>query len=175
MLVLASVFAPPAPPPWEGMHVLIVHLPVGLLVTAPLLILLGLLPRIGRYFRSAALLLLVLGTAGAFLAVSSGEAAAPYALRAPGMREVLEEHEELGEAVRTAVTILTIAYAFFVYLPIALKRFAAKRARLLAGVSVGGQALVLVGVVLAGLALANTAHLGGRLVHEFGVHAILSR
>ena len=51
----------PAPPPWEGLHVLVVHMPIGMLLTASLFVLLATV--FPRWAGTTALILLVLGTA----------------------------------------------------------------------------------------------------------------
>ncbi len=37
------MFSLPSAPPWEGMHPLVVHFPIALLMVSPILILIGLL------------------------------------------------------------------------------------------------------------------------------------
>ena len=60
------MIALPPIPTWEGLHPLVVHFPIALLLVAPWLVLLGALlaPSRGRPWLFAALTLLALGTAG---------------------------------------------------------------------------------------------------------------
>ncbi|MFH0980057.1 MAG: DUF2231 domain-containing protein [Planctomycetota bacterium] len=168
-----SALTPPAIPPWEGMHVLIVHFPVALLTVSPLLILLGQLPRIGRHFAPGAFAVLLLGTVGAYVAVESGEAAAQVATRTPEITAAIHEHAELAETVRLLFTILTTVYALVLVLPPILKRTQLLKWNVPPVVPVVAQGVVLVAALILTLVVANTAHLGGLLVHEYGLHAFL--
>lgn len=163
-----NALVPPPAPPWEGIHPLVVHFPIALLLTAPLFVLLGLLPRVGRGFSLAALVLLVLGTLACYGAVATGEAAGGLVVRTPEIDTVIEAHEELAEASRTTFTLITLAYGLVViggpYLP-------KKTPKL---VPIAAQLVCLVAMLAGGMMLANTGHLGGRLVHDLGVHAWFS-
>jgi uncharacterized membrane protein len=160
--------APPIPP-FDALHPLVVHFPIALLLVAPLLVILGLLlrPEKGRSFLFAALVLMVLGTAGSYLAVASGEAAAQLAERGGGVDALLENHEEMAETVRMVFTVLSLVFAAILVVPHWLRR---PLTRTLA------TSLMVVFLAFYGagaLLLANTAHAGGRLVHEHGVTALL--
>ena len=156
-------------PSWDALHPLAVHFPVALLLTAPLLVLAGLaLPAHRRGLGLAALLVMVVGTAGAFLAVATGEAAEWRADLVPGAGAVLEEHEEHGEQARTVFTVLTLAWAGLLFLPALLRRRAGgggPPAALHPVWTLAWLAAWILGLVL----LVETAALGGRLVHELGV------
>lgn len=157
----------PAIPTWNAIHPLIVHFPIALLMIAPLFVLLRiLLPRdTGRSFQFAALILMFIGTAGTFVARESGEAAAHLVGNSPQIRAVLEHHEDLAESTSIIFSTLTVIFAALVFVPMALRK---SSSRTIATV------LPLMFLVLyAGgmLVLANTAHNGGRLVHELGVKA----
>lgn len=154
---------PPALPAWEGLHPLVVHFPVALLLAAPVCVLFGLLPRVGQGFRIAALILFVMGTIGAFVAVESGEASAQVVTLTPEARETLEQHEELAESVGWLFALLTAAYAAILLLPAFVSRVLKKR--LPRGVPVACSILFLVATGLCAGVLANTAHLGGQLVY----------
>jgi uncharacterized membrane protein len=168
-----SALAPPALPPWEGMHVLIVHFPVALLTVSPLFILLGALPRVGRYFAPGALAVLLLGTVGAYVAVESGEAAAQVATRTPEITAAIQEHAELAETVRLVFTLLTAVYALVLFLPPIVKQTRLLKRELPAAVPIVAQVIVLVAALVCTLVLANAAHLGGLLVHQYGLQAFL--
>jgi len=158
---------PPAPS-WDGLHPLIVHFPVALLLVAPVLVLLALVVRGHRRgLLLAALALMVLGTVASWVAVSTGEAAGKLADRSPEVNAVLEHHEELAETTRLVFTVLTAVFAALVLTPVVLKREPGELATI-------GLAVLFLAVYGAGtLVLANTAHNGGRLVHELGVRALM--
>jgi uncharacterized membrane protein len=169
--MFGSPLMPPPLPPWEGVHPLIVHFPIALLLVAPLFVLLGLLPRIGGAFRWAALVLLVLGTTGAYVAVEAGEAAKELVVQTPRISEVLSRHEELGESVEAIFTIVTAVYAVVLIVPPVLKKTGLLKKGLPRPIPLIGQLVVLAALLVCSLVLANTGDLGGRLVHEFGVQA----
>lgn len=157
----------PPIPSWAEVHPLVIHFPIALLLVAPLFIIAGILlsPSRGRPFLIAALALMVLGTAGTFLAVATGEAAGEVAQRTPAVSAVLERHEDLAETTRIVFSVLTLIYAALLFLPRLLKREAT-----IVSTRILPLAFLLfysAGAVI----LANTAHNGGRLVHELGVHA----
>lgn len=159
----------PPIPSWDGLHPLVVHFPVALLLVAPLLVLVGLMlkPERGRGLLLSALVLMVLGTAAAWVAVGTGEAAGRMAERTPAINAILEHHEELAENVRLVFTALTAVFAAVLFVPSLLRRPLRRAAT--ASMLVVFLAFYAVGALL----LANTAHNGGRLVHEQGVHALL--
>jgi uncharacterized membrane protein len=157
----------PPLPTWQAIHPLLVHFPIALLLVAPLFILIGVLWRSERSFpfMLVALILMALGTAGTFLAAASGQAAGELAEKIPGAEAVLEQHEELAEATEVAFAALTTIFAAILFVPRVLK---AQPTRALSTV------LPLVFLLFYGagaITLANTAHQGGRLVHELGVRA----
>lgn len=155
-------------PGWDGLHPLIIHFPIGLLLVAPVFVLLALVfRRNADSLAMAALLLLALGTLATYVAVSTGEAAGELADHNAAINAVIEKHSELAETTRAVFTALTLLYAAVLLAPRmvpALRRPALVRAT-------HGVFLVL---LLAGSALvANTAHQGGVLVHQLGVHAMM--
>ncbi len=159
----------PPIPSWDGLHPLIVHFPIALLLAAPLFVILGMLPgRHARAFSIAALVLMALGTVAAFVAVSTGEAAGELVVRTPEISAALERHEELAETTRTLFAALTIIFAAVLFVPVALRRAAVGAATRTA---LHGIFLVL--YVAGTLLLVNTAHQGGMMVHYFGVQAMV--
>jgi uncharacterized membrane protein len=160
----------PPIPSWDGLHPLIIHFPIVLLLIAPVFIITGALVKHekGRVLQLTALLLMVAGTASVFLAIETGEAAGKLAERTPAINAVLEHHEELAERTRTAFSVLTVIFAAILLVPKLLQHASSKLVTTV---------LPLVFVVLYGagtLLLVNTAHNGGRLVHEFGATAMVS-
>ena len=135
----------------QSVHPLIVHFPIALLLTAVALDAAAfILKRPGLY--RVALWNLALGTLAAAAAVWSGLRAEDIAKHSFDIWQVMEQHEKLG------ITTLSIAAVVTVWRLIrrdALRPW--ERALTLALL------LALVGT------LAYGAHLGGRLVYEFGV------
>ena len=160
----------PAIPSWDALHPLIIHFPIALLLIAPIFIVVGavLTPAKGRSYLIAAMVLLLVGTASIFLAVETGEAAGKLAERAPGMQQVLETHESLAERTQAVFSVLSVIFLALLAVPWFLKR---EDTRLTTTI------LPLAFLVLysaGALLLVNTAHNGGRLVHEFGVRAMVT-
>ncbi len=160
----------PPLPSWDAAHPIIVHIPIGILMVAPLFLVASMLPwRHAGIMAIVTLALMVIGTTGAALAVASGEEAGEAAESVASAEAVLEEHEEAGELSRNLFIGLTIFYAALVALPRVWKRASEHKVH----AAISGVFLIL--NVLALGQLANTGHLGGRLVHEFGVHAPITK
>ena len=164
--MLASALIPPPMPPWDGIHPLIVHFPIALLLAAPLFVLLGFLPKVGRGFALAGLVLMALGTIGAYVAVETGEAGAELVTRTPEIAPVLQQHQDLADAVRVLFTILTAVWAVLLFGPALLKN-----KKLPAAAPTVAKVVFVVAYLLCAVVLANVGHLGGRLVHQYSVQA----
>lgn len=163
------MFTFPPIPSWDALHPLIIHFPIALLLVAPVLVLLGLLlPRQARGLLIAALVVMALGTIGTYFAVATGEAAGQLAERTPGVAAVLERHEDLAEITRAVFTALTVVFAAILFLPSILKKGLGRKT--VTVVSLAFLLLYASGAIL----LANVAHQGGRLVHEYGVRAMIT-
>jgi uncharacterized membrane protein len=158
------MIALPQIPPWDELHPLVIHFPIALLLTAPLFIIIGALvvPQRSRPYMIAALLLMVLGTAGVWFAVATGEATADLVIRNPDISAVLERHQSLAEKVRVVFTAATLLFAAIFLIPRALHRDATRLTTSIVPL------VFVVAYAGAALLLANTAHQGGRLVHELG-------
>ena len=159
----------PPTPPWEGLHPLVIHFPIALLLVSALFVFLGaIFPARGWWLRCTALILLALGTASAFVAVRTGEYARDVVEEGSDtVFQTLDKHEELGEKTRNAFAALTVVYAILIGLPLRWKQLSQTSVHV-------PLHLVFLAVLMAGnLLMANAAHLGGRLVHEFGVHSAL--
>ena len=155
-------------PGWDGLHPLVIHFPIALLLVVPVFILLAALrPSRSAGFAVSALVLLALGTIGAFVAVETGEAAAELATRSDAVTATLERHSELAETARNVFAFLTLLYGALTVLPLGLKAFA--RPVYVRVANAVFLVLLLGGDVL----LANVAHQGGVLVHQLGVRAIV--
>ena len=157
----------PPIPSWQAMHPLIVHFPIALLLIAPLFILSGAVRKPERSFpfMLAGLILMAVGTVSAFVAVWSGEAAGGIAESALQVKAVLELHQDLGETTAIAFSALTLVFAVILLVPRMLKR---QPVRMLSTVL---PLIFLVFYATGAISLVNTAHQGGRLVHELGVRA----
>jgi uncharacterized membrane protein len=159
----------PPVPAWDAMHPLVVHFPIALLLVAPLFVVMaGVWRRYELPLGVSALVLMALGAGGAFVAAATGEAA-EGAAKTAAARAVLERHEELAEVVEATFAALTAAFAAVVFLPRVFRR-----RTLPAAVRAGAYGVFLVAYAVGCVALANTAHQGGRLVHELGVRAAMT-
>lgn len=160
----------PPIPTWDAMHPLIIHFPIVLLLLVPVFILIAgiMRPPKNAPYMTVSLLLLLLGTASLFFAASSGEESAELADRSGSVDSVIAMHEHL--ASRTEVLFCVLA-ALFVVL------YAWPRVRKLPQSRLVSTVLPISFLLLYGVGIAylvNTAHAGGRLVHEFGVHALVA-
>jgi uncharacterized membrane protein len=154
----------------EHLHPLVVHFPVALLLTAPLFIVMALFARrAARSFALAALILLALGTLGAWAAMTTGEAAEDASMITARAEPILERHEELAEVTAIAFSVLTGLLAAIVLVPVLVERL--NRPAVVRGALLAFLLLLLGGAAL----LVRTAHEGGRLVHEFGTSVAIER
>ena len=157
----------PPIPSWQAIHPLIVHFPIALLLIAPLFIVIGVAQKAERSFPFllVALILMALGTVSTFVAASSGEAADELAENVPHARAVLDEHEDLAETTEIAFSALTMIFASILFVPRLLQQEPTRT------ISTVLPLVFLVFYATGAILLANTAHQGGRLVHELGVRA----
>lgn len=152
-------------PTWSHLHPLIIHFPIALLLVAPLLVSMGLLwPAQRRGIHAAALVLLLLGTTMAVLAIITGMAAAGAAGRNPELLLALDSHERLAK--QTAILYSGLSLAFIVLHLASLRRRQGSSPRWL----VAAHLLWLAAALGASVQLIRTGHLGGRMVHELGFH-----
>jgi len=149
----------------DALHPLMVHFPIALLLVAPVFVILAIAWKRNELPISiTALILMALGTIGAFVAAASGEAAEDNVSGAAA-RAVLDRHEDLATTVEITFSALTLLFAALLFLP----RLFHHPLRRLTMVSA---TIVFLGLYLAGaILLAVAAHQGGRLVHEFGVRS----
>ena len=143
--------------PMENVHPLVVHFPIALLLTALFLDGLALaLKRPGIH--RAALWNLCFGTMGAAAAVLTGLQAAQIAKHSFAIHQVMGLHEKLGIAT-LILGLLVLGWRLF------RRDRLPTRARLVT---------LIVMLAMAGT-LSYGAHLGGRLVYEFGVGGVYGR
>ncbi|HQU86688.1 MAG TPA: hypothetical protein PKY59_26385 [Pyrinomonadaceae bacterium] len=159
----------PPLPSWDGLHPIIVHFPIALLLVAPILVLIGsFVPNKTRSFLMAAFIVMLIGTISTWIAVSTGEEAGELAERMANVEAVLENHEELAETTSKVFTALTAIFGVIVFAPMLFKKELPNFALSVLNIAF----LVFYGA--GGVLLINTAHEGGRLVHEFGVRAVMN-
>lgn len=159
----------PPVPTWDAMHPLLIHFPIVLLLISPLFIAIAaaLPPPKNRPYMTSALITLLLGTASLFLAASSGEEAAELADRAGAVDAVLATHEHMAATSEVVFSMLFIIFAGIYLWPIVWRRPQTR-------MSSTAAPLVFLAAYSVGMVyLVNTAHAGGRLVHDFGVHAMM--
>ncbi len=159
----------PPLPPWNGLHPLVVHFPIALIMVAPLFVVLALLikSRIRELIGVSALLML-LAAGSALIATSTGSAAESLAEKVPGAKAILHEHEELGESAEIFAIALAAA------LVVGFGSLCIWRQKIPRGMIFGIGTVYLIGHAAGILVVANAAHQGGRLVHEVGVRANMS-
>jgi hypothetical protein len=140
---------------------------------APVLLVCALLiPRASRVLLAAAVLLFAIGSAGLWVATSSGGAAYELvekqgALEVPEIKETLDEHSHLGNEAKNYFTIFTAVLALYALL------LGTGKLRLAAGANAFVLLLFLGASGWLALLLANAAHEGGELVHVHGITAPL--
>ena len=174
----------PPLPPWAGLHPLIVHFPIALLLLAWLPAALALLPaRVWSWatpassplapgLRAAALLLMLLGSGAAVLAVETGEAASELGDRGDlfpvdVVGAAVSNHQEWGESTRNAFGALTILYAALLVVPRWIKPLNRPR------VALAAQGVFVVLYLTACMLVVWTGHLGGLLVHKYGIRGFV--
>jgi uncharacterized membrane protein len=164
------MFHLPQMPSWDGLHPLIVHFPIALLLAVPMFLLIAIFLKQdrGHAFLISAFLLLVAGTFSIFIAARTGEAAGKLAERSPQINVVLQHHEELAETTRVLFGSLTLLLAIVLVVPRFLRRPEPRPTY------VSSLVVYLLLYSMGIPSLVNTAHNGGRLVHELGVHSLVA-
>lgn len=157
-------------PAWSHLHPVVIHFPIALLMVVPPVVLMGLLwPAQRRGLHACALALLILGTSMAFLAVITGLAVPGPIAPSPELQATLEAHEHLAKQTAFLYALLTLAFFLTQGLPLFLKSGLAQRPLFVL------RLLWLIVSVGAILPLIRTGHLGGRMVHELGIHGSTQR
>lgn len=143
--------------PMESVHPLVVHFPIALLMTALFLDGLALVLKRPGIHR-VALWNLGLGTMGAAVAVLTGLQAARIAKHSLAIHQVMDLHRKLG--ISTLILgLLVVGWRLY------------KRDRL----TTRSRILTLLVMLAMTGTLAFGAHLGGRMVYEFGVGGVYGR
>lgn len=155
----------PAVPPFNHLHPAVVHFPIALLATAPLLFLVGALwPAQRRGIHAMALLLLLLGLGGALVALATGDAAENLAHRTPALRAALAQHEQAADW--TVALFGALAAVWLLHLGLVRFRGRAFSLGLVRFLFI----LWLLASALGVAALLRTGHLGGHMVHDLHTH-----
>lgn len=81
---------------------------------------------------------------------------------------MLEGHEELAQTTRLIFTALTVIFAAILFAPLLFKRSLGRKSSLALNLA------FLLFYSAGTMVLVNVAHQGGRLVHEFGVRAMVT-
>jgi uncharacterized membrane protein len=157
----------PLIPEWQQIHPLIVHFPIAILLVAPFFVLIGILrpPESSAPFQFSALSLMVIGTIASIVAVRTGLAARSQMQQTPDFSEILEQHQNLAETSCLTFCVLTVVFAAIVVVP---RQFSRQLPRV---ITTTLPAVFLLLYAAGAVLLANTAHTGGCLVHEFGITA----
>jgi uncharacterized membrane protein/cytochrome c556 len=159
----------PPIPPYDGLHPIVVHFPIALLLTVPFFVVLASIWKSqSRSLLLSALILCLLGTGLTYLATSTGESAEQFAETVPGIGSTLDEHEDLADLSQKlflGVCALMIAVTGLYW------KYHGSTSTSLRFIMA---AIVLILYAGPSLVLVNAASLGGRLVHEHGAKARLS-
>lgn len=162
------MFSFPPLPAWNSMHPIVVHLPIGILAVMPVLLVLSMVfGRRNPGLAGATLVTMLVGVGALFIAVMTGEAAADIVVPMGDAKAILHEHEEMAEMCRNIFAGLAAAYLVVLLIAAGLKD------RLKPAGWVAMHLVYLVLFLAALLPLMNTGHLGGRLVHQYGITAKL--
>ncbi len=103
------------------------------------------------------------------MAVSTGEAARDVVEEGEDeMFDVMQQHEDMMEQARNVFVALTVIYAGIVILPLLAKSLQGMKFAFPANL------VFLAALMGANLFMASGAHLGGRLVHQYGVKSALA-
>ncbi|MEJ2543929.1 MAG: hypothetical protein P8Y99_07660 [Calditrichaceae bacterium] len=133
-------------------HYQVIHFPIALLITALIFELISYFWK-KESLELTSLILLILGTIGAFIAMQTGEAAADIAKKISGIGPTLHEHEETAELVAYLYFVITIIKAALMK----LKKDV-----------IPWRLFILVGMLVGTLLIFRAGHYGGQLVYEWG-------
>ncbi|MGD9897928.1 MAG: DUF2231 domain-containing protein [Calditrichaceae bacterium] len=133
-------------------HPQVVHFPIALFLTAVLAELFSLFWQ-KSFFSKVSLLLLILGSVTAFMAVITGEAAAETARQINGIETLLQAHQNAGEMAAWYFLVLTII----------------KTGLLMFGKDIlPWRLIVSIGLIIGAVLIYRTGLFGGQLVYEKG-------
>ena len=153
-------------PSWADLHPLVVHFPIAVLLITPLFIILSFARHEWiRRFALPTLLLLIIGTSTAWMAKKSGKSAMMHTDAPAAADELMDEHKVLAREVVIIFTSLSVGY-------VVIAGFLAyRRTSTPVLVRMGAMSVLFATNVYGGIQLSRAAHMGGTLVHQYGVHA----
>jgi uncharacterized membrane protein len=101
----------------NGLHSVVVHFPVILLLAAPIWVIVGATVSAAerRLFLGLALAFMVLGTGMTFLAVATGELARKGVASRPGFNDLVNQHQSLAVSTREMFSALTPGFAALLF------------------------------------------------------------
>ena len=158
----------PLIPEWQQIHPLIVHFPIAILLIVPVFVLAGILrpPESSAPSLFSALSLMAIGTIASIVSVRTGLAARSQIQQTQEICEILQQHQNLAETTCLTFCVLTVVFAAIVLIP---RPFSRQLPRV---ITTTLPAVFLLLYAAGAVLLANTAHIGGCLVHEFGITAV---
>lgn len=158
----------PSIPNWLSMHPFLVHFPIAVLLVVPIIIIIGvILKKNSKYWFYTANVLMGIGLLAVILAIASGEASADMIKASKEVTEIIEKHKETGETVRNVFAGLTILYTLIQVVPVLIKKNISVQLNRIVNIC------FLVLYLVCCIGLLNSAQLGGRLVHEFGISGFI--
>ena len=104
-------------PARNGLHSLVVHFPIILLLVAPFFVIMGATVSAAkrRLFLGLALTFMVLGTGMTYVAAATGELAMKDVVSTPGFNDLLNQHQSLAESTREMFSALTLGFAALLF------------------------------------------------------------
>jgi uncharacterized membrane protein len=149
-------------PAWKLIHQVIVHIPIILLLVAPFFVIVSIGLPVGkrRPLLISALMLTVLGTLMAIVAVTTGEAAMKVVGSAPDLKGALRAHRALAETTTELFAVITLGFTALVFAHRLLGR------ELESGISTILLAVYLLLYATGALFLVHTALQGAQVVRE---------
>ncbi len=154
-------------PPDGGWHPLIIHFPVALFPVTTLFLIGSIVWKRQRWVLMwVALALMAMGALGSYVAVVTGEDAKEHVVVTKENSDTLTQHQEAAENVWLMFTVLTAIYASMAW---SIYRYPDQTKKYFVLASVVFLLCYL--FVLSQLILVG--HLGGTLVHKYGVYAMM--
>ena len=157
-------------PNGRELHQIVAHLPLILLLVAPILVMFSIGQPAGRrdLFLGVALTLMVAGTLTTFVALITGEAALKTVGSNPGFQTALAEHRALAQSTVELFSVLTVGFAALFFAPRLLRR------KLDSYLNTALLAIYLVFYATGSLLLIHTALQGGHVVRALEAKATAS-
>ena len=154
-------------PDWPHLHPLVVHFPIAILLVVPIFILIGIFrsPQSSTPYMVSGLFLMAVGTIGSVLAVQTGHAARSQTHTTFELSQLVQQHQTLAETTSLTFCVLTVVFTAIVVIP---RLMSHQSTRVITAVL---PAVFLLLYAAGAVLLVNTAHVGGCMVHQFGITA----